>query len=494
MWETRHEGERMTHQVSLRSAQNYDEWRQAARESDERTGKAAWKKVDASPLYDHKTIRFRLDELLEIRASGDFRKVLFYVKEGLHGNMGGIGSPALYRHARFGTKDLVHQYIEEVASVIEEVAAAPEEDLPLSEKVHVLERSSSCFGRTALMFSGAGSLGPFHLGVARALHEQRLLPKVLSGASAGSLVCGVLGTRNDEELDELLLGDELGDLFDLLDQEHKIGQQMRTEDVIDVIHSLVPDMTFEEAFEHSGRYINVSVSPSELFQRARLLNAVTSPNALLREAIQASCAVPGIFRPVTLAARRVDGTRAPYVRSRTWVDGSVTHDQPRDRLARLYSVNHFISSQANPIVLWTLRDTNWENSFASRLWEVQQIATKEWMRATYPFAVQMTRNIFPLNVATRFGYGDATQHYTADINILPKRRFWDPRKLLAVLSEEETLELIQLGEKATWPKIEMIRNCTLVSRTLDRVLAECHAELEERGESLPKGASRRAAS
>ncbi|HEY5645760.1 MAG TPA: hypothetical protein VIS76_07460, partial [Pseudomonadales bacterium] len=57
-----------------------------------------------------------------------------------------------------------------------------------------------------------------------------------------------------------------------------------------------------------------------------------------------------------------------------------------------------------------------------------------------------------------------------DINILPRRRFWNPAKLLSVLSEAETRYLISEGEAATWPKIEMIRNCTLISRTLDSIL------------------------
>jgi NTE family protein len=30
--------------------------------------------------------------------------------------------------------------------------------------------------------------------------------------------------------------------------------------------------------------------------------------------------------------------------------------------------------------------------------------------------------------------------------------------------------LIAEGEAATWPRIEMIRNCTRVSRTLDRII------------------------
>jgi NTE family protein len=84
--------------------------------------------------------------------------------------------------------------------------------------------------------------------------------------------------------------------------------------------------------------------------------------------------------------------------------------------------------------------------------------------------MEFTKNFYPLNLATRMAYSLATQDYTADINILPRRRFWDPRKLLSILSEDEVRFLIAEGEAATWPRIEMIRNCTRVSRTLDRII------------------------
>ena len=38
----------------------------------------------------------------------------------------------------------------------------------------------------------------------------------------------------------------------------------------------------------------------------------------------ASCAIPGIFSPVTLMAKGPSGERMPYVPSRQWVDGSIT--------------------------------------------------------------------------------------------------------------------------------------------------------------------------
>ena len=50
------------------------------------------------------------------------------------------------------------------------------------------------------MFSSGGMLMYFHFGVAKNLFEQGLLPSVLSGSSAGALVCAVLGTRSNKEL------------------------------------------------------------------------------------------------------------------------------------------------------------------------------------------------------------------------------------------------------------------------------------------------------
>src|SRR3546814_19834208 len=83
-------------------------------------------------------------------------------------------------------------------------------------------------------------------------------------------------------------------------------------------------------------------------QNGRLLNAITAPNVLIREAVLASCAVPGVFPPVMLMARGEDGARVPYQPDRRWVDGSVTHAIPTRRFERLYGVNHHNVNPANP--------------------------------------------------------------------------------------------------------------------------------------------------
>jgi TAG lipase/steryl ester hydrolase/phospholipase A2/LPA acyltransferase len=453
--------------------QSYQAWRQAALEADRRSGAERWKHEDKSRRYDYKVIRRRYDEIRAVKASGDSHALLYYLSEGIHGNTGGMGQAAVYMRARFGTKDLITNYIGELADAIERVAGVAEDVISFADKLEMFRRASICFGRSALMFSGAGALGPFHVGVAKALSEQGLLPSVISGSSAGSFVAAVLGTHTDAELAALLAPERIAAAFQAADGAARRlagRRQISIEALRTAVAGQVPDLTFQEAFEVTGRKINISVSPSDVHQSSRLLNAMTSPNVCVRDAVLASCAIPGVFPAVTLAAKDFRGKRQPYVSSRTWVDGSIADDLPAKRLARLYGVNHFITSQTNPMVLWAVRDSEWDDSLLSRLLDVQQAAMKEWVRATYPFAMQFVKRIYPLNVYVRMMYSVLMQDYTADINIIPRRRFLDPSKLLAVLSEAETRQLIHEGELATWPKIEMIRNCTLVGRTLDRVL------------------------
>ena len=460
-------------------ARTYDEWKSAALDEDRRTGADAWRRERRSRRYDYRVVERRLAEVQEVKASGDPHRLLFYLHEGIHGNQGGMGTPALYRKAQFGTKDLVTDYIAELSGALEMVADVDDDVISLPEKLEFFRRSSHCFGRSAIMYSGGGALGPFHLGVSKALIEQGLLPGVISGASAGAIVAAVLGTRTDEEVHSTLEARAVVEGFGGISEGSleliKGRRQMSIEDVRCFVERQIPDLTFQEAFELTGRRINISISPRELHQRSRLMNAITSPNVFIREAVLASCAIPGVFPPVTLAAKDHAGERRPYVASRKWVDGSVTNDLPAKRLIRLYGVNHLITSQTNPFAVWALRDNTADETLVGRLWKIGQDANREWLRATYPFAMDLTKRSYPLSFLTRMAYSVAVQDYTADINILPRRRFWNPNKLLAILTEEETDAMIREGEVSTWPKLEMIRNCTRISRTLDRILDRLEA-------------------
>ena len=54
-----------------------------------------------------------------------------------------------------------------------------------SNSIALLISGEIAAGRTGLFLSGGAARGFYHLGVVKALAEQRLVPRVISGASAG---------------------------------------------------------------------------------------------------------------------------------------------------------------------------------------------------------------------------------------------------------------------------------------------------------------------
>jgi TAG lipase/steryl ester hydrolase/phospholipase A2/LPA acyltransferase len=58
-----------------------------------------------------------------------------------------------------------------------------------------------------------------------------------------------------------------------------------------------------QAYERSGRILNITVTPADANDPPRLLNYLTSPHALVWSAVAASSAFPGLFPAQHLLAR-----------------------------------------------------------------------------------------------------------------------------------------------------------------------------------------------
>jgi TAG lipase/steryl ester hydrolase/phospholipase A2/LPA acyltransferase len=99
---------------AMDEALDYDSWAEAACAHDELSGAKRWRDIDQSRQYDYAQIRLRLDRLRSLRVRNDYQGLLFTLNEGIHGNMGGMGRSSLYRRAKFGTKQLIEQYIAEI--------------------------------------------------------------------------------------------------------------------------------------------------------------------------------------------------------------------------------------------------------------------------------------------------------------------------------------------------------------------------------------------
>ena len=423
---------------------------------------------DHSQQYDYVSIRTRLDRLRSLKASHDHRGLLYTLNEGIHGNMGGMGRAGLYGHALSGTKLLIEDYIEEIVHTLEHLAGEDTGDISPEEKLDFFRRASHCFGHTAFMMSGSGSLLYFHMGVARALFEADLLPTVMSGSSGGSIIGSIVCSHTDEELRELM---EPEVFLEQMPESSKRGGTADPADMEENLkHYLPDDMTFQKAFERTGRAMNVSIAPAETHQTSRLLNATTSPTVLMRSAVMASAAVPGIFPPVTLQALDGDGQLKSYLPSRRWVDGSVSDDMPAKRLARLYGVNHYIVSQTNPHVLPFVTDGQRKQTSLGLLQNAGLRATREWFNAVTMILDRADKKNGAVTQATSLMRSIINQDYVGDINILPDYRLINPKNLLGFPGEKQVLKLIASGERCTWPKLEMIRLQTRISRTLREIL------------------------
>mgnify|MGYP000244398993 FL=1 len=106
-----------------------------------------------------------------------------------------------------------------------------------------------------------------------------------------------------------------------------------------------------------------------------------------------------------------------------------------------------------------------------------QGASKEWVKAVYPYAQSMVQNIYPMNMLTRMWFSVFTQDYTADVNILPTQRFVNPMAMLEKIKPEHAMELVLDGEEHTWPHIERIKNSTTVGFKLDEILDQLEKTL-----------------
>ena len=465
------------YEQDLAAATNYSEWLRAARALDQLEGKDTWRREEKSEDYDFRLIASRVSLLRRLRRHKDYDQMVFRLREELHGNLGNMANPVLYQHARAGTKQLVNDYLDEITAALNLICDSDVEILPPSRKRRFFNRAARSFGRSALLLSGGASLGLFHIGVINELMEQNLLPSVITGSSSGSIVGGFLATHNDDELAQALQPDVLRYQWIRV---YGLSEVIRGRGVLDpkqLIQSIkrnIQNLTFLEAYEKTGRILNISVSPADPNQFPRLLNYLTAPNVLVRQAALASSAIPGLFPPVQLRAKNYVGKSVPYMPQSRWIDGSVHEDIPKEKVNRLHNVNHYIVSQTNPHVVPFLSDDIEQTGLLPFL---QDIIVKGPMVQVEHILDMVHRhfNVPGLTSVIKKAHAIVGQNYSGDITIYPARPEFNLGKVFTNATKEDARKLIEAGRRATWPKIERIRNTTQISRTfsacLDRLAA-----------------------
>ena len=460
------------YEKALDNATNYKEWYAAALELDRLDKHADWREVHDSQDYDHKLIASRVKLLRKLRRDQEFDLIMFRLREELHGNLGNMANPALYQHARTGTKKLINEYLDEVSAALDLLTDSNVKTLSPIRKRRFLKRAARSFGRSALLLSGGASLSLFHLGVIEELEAQGIMPRVITGSSAGAIIAGIVATHTDSELDVLLKPSEVDfewcrmfGVYDMMKGQGVLDQKLLQKS----IDRNIPEMTFFEAYQHTNRILNITVSPADSHQFPRLLNYLTAPNVLVRRAALASAAIPGLFPPVQLRARNFAGKSVAYMPQSRWIDGSVHEDIPKEKVNRLHNINHYIVSQTNPHVVPFLNEEIEETGV---LPFIQDVILKAPMVQIEHFLelVHQHFDVPGLGPMIKKAHAIASQTYSGDITVYPERHLMNLGKMFTNFGPEQVEQLMLEGRRATWPKIERIRNTTQISRTFDSCL------------------------
>lgn len=497
------ESRRQVLYLRMKDAESYDQWKAAATELDVLEGNDTWKEEDDSPEYDAELVAARLRELDDARVSCDVRKMLFLIRTTLTRGLGDMGDLRLYKHSHVGTKRLIERYIDsaqQTMAALLDVSAKQGDMCPVEPRtlVEQLLQTRQSFGRSALLLSGGGTFGMNHIGVVKSLWDARLLPRIISGASAGSIVCAVLCTKTDEEIPDVLHQFCYGDLnvFGKPGESesvvHRAVRMLKTGVLFDISHlervmrGLLGDMTFQEAYNRTRRILNIPVSTSSLYELPRLLNYITAPNVVIWSAVCTSCSVPLVYKEASLLAKDPKtGKEVPWDPNpdATWIDGSVDNDLPMTRLAEMFNVNHFIVSQVNPHVVPFLAKE--EEIIATRANQNPDVPVGPgWMSIAASLArgemlhrLQELADIgFLPNVVTKVR-SILSQRYSGDINIFPKISYADFPRVLSNPTPEYMVGCLLTGQQATWPKLSRIQNHVAIELALDDTIQKLRTRM-----------------
>jgi predicted acylesterase/phospholipase RssA len=488
-------GRRETLRRQLHKAETYEEWQEAAQHLDEYLGNEEWKESDPYSYYNHQTVKNVTAQLAELhhKAVADSQKSLngfgahsaldelkSLLESCVKNNFVGVENPRLYSESYIGTKDLIQTFVDQVAQSLQYILDCC--SINDTEKVSFFRHLELNYGRTALCLSGGATFAYYHFGVIKALLNAGELPEIITGTSGGALVAALVGTRTDDELKKLLVPAlayrirachegfatwlrrwwRTGARFDSLDWAMQCAWFCRG------------SLTFREAYERTGRILNVSCVPSDPHSPTMLNNHITSPDCVIWSAVLASAAVPGILNPIVLMRKREDGTLAPYSFGNKWKDGSLRTDIPLKALNIHFNVNFSIVSQVNPHInlfffsprgspgrpVTHRKGRGWRGGFLGSTIETS-------VKLDLQKYLKILRHLELLPRPMGQDWSEIwLQRFSGTVTIWPKTIFSDFWNILSDPSPQRLDRMLIVGQRSCWPKIRFISNRMKVERVI----------------------------
>ncbi|PWN47704.1 patatin-domain-containing protein [Violaceomyces palustris] len=481
----------------MRSATTHAEWKEAALQQDDFLGYEKWKEEDASGLYDWILVKKVAASLRSFREKDDAENLLGVLDLCLRNNFAGTENFRLYSETFYGTKYLIEGYLAEIEASLKFLEET--EKVPLETKRAFYKNVSRNLGRSALCLSGGGSFGYYHVGVVKALLDAKLLPRVVTGTSAGGLIAALTCTRTDEEL-QTLLCPALADRITACEEPIKVWAKRawKTGARFDTVKwaekaafFTLGSMTFREAHARTGKILCVSVIPSDRHSPVKLLNYITAPDCIIWSSLLASAAVPGILNPVCLMQKKKDGSVVPWNWGHRFKDGSLRVDIPLQDLHSLFNVNYPIVSQVNPHVHLF--------HFGSKGAPGRPTAHRKGKGWRGGFVLSASEHVLKLHLKMNFkiirdldllpailGQDWSSvflQPFGGAVTIWPKTRFWDWVRILSDPDRKELARMMRVGQSVTFPKIHMIENRVRLEKAVERGRKLCRQAIRARAKA-----------
>eukprot|EP00584_Thalassiosira_punctigera_P002137 CAMPEP_0172532972 /NCGR_PEP_ID=MMETSP1067-20121228/5828_1 /TAXON_ID=265564 ORGANISM="Thalassiosira punctigera, Strain Tpunct2005C2" /NCGR_SAMPLE_ID=MMETSP1067 /ASSEMBLY_ACC=CAM_ASM_000444 /LENGTH=1002 /DNA_ID=CAMNT_0013317549 /DNA_START=112 /DNA_END=3120 /DNA_ORIENTATION=+ len=369
----------------------------------------------------------------------------------------------------------------------------------LSKRHTLFRRMKQNMGHTALMLSGGGAQAMYHLGTIKALCESKLYEHihVISGTSGGSIAAAMCAIKTPEELlsdicvntvstDYMLTGEMERKNVSWFPELYKMGLYwlkhrllMDSKEFLRCCEFYYKDITFEEAFEMTGKHVCITVSASRAsagsgVQRL-LLNHISTPNVTLASSVAASCAVPGVMAPAKLMIKDSRGKKVPFeVDGVEWIDGSVQADLPFKRISTLFNISNFVVAQTNFHVVPFLNKAHHPNintlywkMFQMCMWDVRSRVLNLSQLGLFP-------KIFGQDLSKMF-----KQKYFGKLTLVP--RFTTLQLFgLKVLSNPTVADMsnyLQHGQLAAWPFLRVLKEMLRFERSIEAGLAKLDQRL-----------------
>lgn len=464
----------------MKCALTYEEWAHAAKMLD----KEMPLRANDSEFYDEELVRYKLRELQQRREEGSLRDIVFCMRADLMRNLGNMCNPQLHK-GRLQVPKLIKDYIDEVSTQLKMVCYSESEGFLLEERLQFMHETRHAFGRTALLLSGGASLGAFHVGVVKTLVEHKLLPRIIAGSSVGSIMCAVVATRSwpeietffEDSLHALKFFDQMGGLFAVFKRVMTQGAVHDMRHLQMMLRHLTSNLTFQEAYDMTGRILGITVCSPRKHEPPRCLNYLTSPHVVIWSAVTASCAFPGLFEAQELMAKDRFGNivpfHAPFLEgpeedscgaARRWRDGSLEMDLPMMQLKELFNVNHFIVSQANPHIAPLLRlkelVRSYGGNFAAKLAHLAEMEVKHRCDQILELGIPLG------GIAKLFA-----QEWEGDVTVVVPATLAQYSKIIQNPTYSELQKSVNQGRRCTWERLSVMKANCAIELTLDECVA-----------------------